>query len=128
MTMRWSYNPKLGRWYHPTSAVSDNGPNDPPAEIVGDGHAPLERRNAEPIEPRRVTAADLPCVHRREKVATIPCGLCGGRDRRVGVYVCTQFGACTINAVGRAEAQKVDGKFPATCLGCYARVEPLADL
>jgi hypothetical protein len=35
--MRWRYNPKLGRWYHPTSATSDNGPDDPPAEIEGSG-------------------------------------------------------------------------------------------
>ena len=29
----WFYNDKLGKWFHPTGAVSDNGPNDPPAEI-----------------------------------------------------------------------------------------------
>lgn len=36
---RWRYNPKLRRWYHPTSARSDNGPHDPPAEIEGNGPA-----------------------------------------------------------------------------------------
>lgn len=49
--MRWRYNSKLGRWYHPTSAVSGNGPDDPPAEIEGDGKA----RSTVPHVPRDVT-------------------------------------------------------------------------
>jgi hypothetical protein len=36
---RWRYNAKLRRWYHPTSASSDNGPDDPPAEIEGNGRS-----------------------------------------------------------------------------------------
>lgn len=71
--------------------------------------------------PHGATAGDLVCIHRGEAITTIPCGVCGMRDKQVSVYACDKLGACTIRRVGRNEAQKVAGKFPATCLGCDER-------
>ena len=72
--MRWRYNAKLGKWYHPTSATSDNGPDDPPAEIVGDGNAA-----------RRMGLGDI--VAASIKFATLgmvkPCGGCKERQRKL---------------------------------------------
>jgi hypothetical protein len=72
--MRWRYNAKLGKWFHPTSAVSDNGPDDPPAELEGNGNAA-----------RRMGLGDI--VAASIKFATLgmvkPCGGCKERQRKL---------------------------------------------
>jgi len=78
---RWSYNAKLGRWYHPTSAVSDNGPDDPPEEIEGDGPTPKK-----PGLGDRVAAT----IKRATRGKLKPCGGCRRRQRwlnRLGAAV-----------------------------------------
>lgn len=113
---RWSYNPKLGRWYHPTSAVSDNGPDDPPLELEGDG---ARGASAAPHEPERPTPESLPCSARGAATgAEVTCG-CGGRDVRLPVYACALHESCTVPSPGRIT--RIEGRRVAVCIGCPDR-------
>jgi hypothetical protein len=115
--MRWRYNAKLKRWYHPTSAVSDNGPDDPPAELEGNGPPPPARR--ERIEAPRPTAETLPCALRQAATgAEVDCG-CGGRGVKLPVYGCAIHELCTVPSPGRRV--KLYSIAVATCLGCPDR-------
>lgn len=64
-----------------------------------------------------LTAADLPCPHRSPgPVGTVPCKLCGGREKEVPLYTCELHGHCTISRVNSGTAKVNNG--PACCLGC----------
>jgi len=61
----WFYNDKLGRWYHPAGAVSDNGPNDPPAEIPVDAPSTLRIK---PVDAPSTPPACIPCGYKTRQV------------------------------------------------------------
>lgn len=92
-------------------------------QVIGDGPAIVVRVNIKPStdEPAPMTFVDLPCAHRGEVVAQVPCGLCGQRGAMKEVAVCGVYGRCTAGNVGRTSKQRIDGKVPAVCLGCRER-------
>lgn len=94
--------------------------------IWGESIAPAKCRKqidgdeAKP-EPRRLAADDLPCKHRGEQITTVPCGLCGGKDRAVPVYRCDVFALAVIEPTARTDKQRIDGTLPQRCVGCGRR-------
>lgn len=77
-----------------------------------------------PIKMKRVTAADLPCVHRGEKLREIDCEICGAKGEPVEVYECNSPQAihkeCT---PGRWTTAPKEPSL--TCLTCPHRTEPI---
>ena len=69
---------------------------------------------------------NLACIHRLEKVGTVPCGVCTKNSVRAVVYGCRANGGqnCTLYAIGTGTEQYVDGKLPEVCITCKIREAP----
>lgn len=67
--MNWYFNNALGKWYHPTGATSDNGPNEPPEEPVNGNSAerPI-KTNTVAVETVAPPSGCIPCGHKERQV------------------------------------------------------------
>jgi hypothetical protein len=71
-------------------------------------------------------AQNLDCIHRLEKVGTVPCGTCRGKPVKAVVYGCRANGGqvCTLYAIGTGPSQQLDGNAPVNCATCPIRTPP----
>jgi hypothetical protein len=69
---------------------------------------------------------NLDCIHRLEKVGTVPCGTCRGKPVKAVVYGCRANGGqvCTLYAIGTGPSQQLDGNAPVNCATCPIRTPP----
>lgn len=64
-----------------------------------------------------IDVADLPCIHRGEKLREITCQTCGSKGVPVAVYACEVHGECARRKSGNREAIEPRGR----CAGCEDR-------
>lgn len=79
-----------------------------------------------PSMPRRVTAEQLPCIHRGELLRQIDCELCGDTNTKVDVH------RCKLPEAEHDSRECTPGRWSKTpkqpskvCLGCGSRQEPV---
>jgi hypothetical protein len=76
-----------------------------------------------------VIAGNLACIHRLEKVGTVPCGVCPttNQPKQASVYLCRAEGgrACVLYAVGTGPEQHIHGVLPVVCTTCPIRTPPV---
>lgn len=65
--------------------------------------------------PPELKAADFPCVHRGEQIATEECELCGRKGEMFAVHACALHGRCSIGT---------RSKHLEACVACDDRQEP----
>jgi transcription elongation factor Elf1 len=72
-----------------------------------------------------IAGGGLDCVHRLEKVGTVPCGICpqAGTPKQAAVYLCKAEGgrACVLYPIGNGPEQKLHEVRPVVCATCPIR-------
>ena len=75
---------------------------------------------------KRVTAADLPCIHRGELLRVIQCEICGDRGNPVEVYQCNSSRVKNYTCTASRWTTDPTKQPSQTCLTCPHRSEPVA--